>query len=610
MMSLFVAGLVAQAGLAAPQEGSFPSVDLSKLRPADFDDDELDLPFHLFHFHRLAGSVLMDGPDRGFITLPIWRPANGNKPYNARIMESILSLAFFYATDRPWNSYSGSPALRARLEAALDFWCRVQAPDGKFSEYAPQGWNLAATAFATKFMGQTLTLLSKGPAIDKDLHRRVFEADRKALRIVFTDDVLREHGRSYSNQYSNAFAGALAFLKLNPDPEIEKLLRLRVEEASRDHQSPAGFFYEANGSDWGYNLSTHQSNLQMAWHHSRGTPLGKEFAEHERRWFEWLSWNATPEPDWSGFFLNRSIESRQRMGWLAEKETPLAEAVTLARAFSPTEAEFRGRQAESRKALVSRWPEVEPLRVGEFWAYSPYVFLHRDHVSWRPAEAQRDEARRGLPFLARDRFTRQLTDSRNPLVFTFARRPSYYAAFNSGKHLTPQQRYGLGLLWSARMGAVMQSQTAGQETAWGAMARGAKLVYEAGDVEASFRAGEQPVTPQPGSVELPSGDLVVRYRLGAAGEKTIAFADSGITVTVWHKGPFLENLPLLVVPADKLEILADRVTLTGPSGVFTISFGKPGAASVLPQAEAVGPKQVKVVRLQAEHELTYSLEIR
>src|SRR5215813_3993777 len=110
------------------------AADLSRLSVDDFRDDELDLPYYLANFHRVANSVALSGARRGFIDIPVWRDLKDNQPYNARIMESILSLAYFYTLDRPWNPYRGDPALRARLEAALDFWCNSQNTDGRFSE--------------------------------------------------------------------------------------------------------------------------------------------------------------------------------------------------------------------------------------------------------------------------------------------------------------------------------------------------------------------------------------------------------------------------------------------------------------------------------------------
>jgi hypothetical protein len=164
-----------------------PTVDLAKLRPADFRDDELDLPFYLAHFHQLAESVVEEGPDRGFINIPVWRSPGANKPYNARIMESILSFAFFYTYQQPWNPYYGSSAVRERLEAAMEFWLHLQNPEGRFAEAAPGRWNLAATAFSTKFMSRALELLHHGPPVDAALVQRVADAVRKTIRLVLTD---------------------------------------------------------------------------------------------------------------------------------------------------------------------------------------------------------------------------------------------------------------------------------------------------------------------------------------------------------------------------------------------------------------------------------------
>src|SRR3954466_11180297 len=102
-----------------------PAVDLAKLSPADFTDDELDvpeggnnathgMPFLLAHFKEVAGAV-SDGSGRwprGFIGIHVWRSPKDNQPHNMRIMENNVALAFFYVTDRHWNVYRGHPALR------------------------------------------------------------------------------------------------------------------------------------------------------------------------------------------------------------------------------------------------------------------------------------------------------------------------------------------------------------------------------------------------------------------------------------------------------------------------------------------------------------------
>jgi len=568
-----------------------PAVDLAKLRPADFRDDELDIPYYLAHFRRLAESVVEQGPDRGFINIPVWRSISGNKPYNARIMESVLSLAYFYTTRRPWNPYYGSPAVRQRLEAAMEFWCGIQSPDGRFSEAGPQRWNLASTAFATKFIGQTLTLLQTGPPVDEALLKRVIESDRKTIRLVLTDPELYRYGRFVSNQFTNVFAGGLAFLNLYRDTEIEALLQKRFRDGAGDHQSPAGYYYEIDGPDFRYDLFTHHTNVHMAWHYARGTDLGRILADQERRWFEWLAWNAVPERDWSGWTLNRAVETRSRLGFIPGKDTPISEVVPEARPFATSREQLKREIAAERRKLESSWPDVEPLEPG---GYSPYAFLHRDHITWYPSEAQREEARRRLPYFARKEFAHQLMDDRHPLVFTYVRRPAYYAAFNCGRQLARQQRYGLGLLWSEAAGAVLQSQTNSATAAWGTAAEGAELAYEAGNLDAVFRVAGKTVEPKPGSADLPPGTLTITYALGASGEKTLEFADDGIVVSVRHAGEFTEFVPLL------------QAGVEGTAG-FSLSYEPPATASKVPTANEIGPRKVVVWRLKAKDALVYRL---
>ena len=191
-----------------------PPVDLGKFSPGDFADDELLVPYYLEHLHEVANSIPLEGPNRGLITLSVWRPERFNKTYNARILENHVSLAYFYCTDRPWNVYRGDPALRKRLEALLERWCDSQNEDGRFSEYGPKKWNLPATGFAILFMGRTLEFLHDGPPIDKAIHRRAIEAHHKAIRALLTRSDLFDHGTKCSNQYSSMWGGALAHLRI------------------------------------------------------------------------------------------------------------------------------------------------------------------------------------------------------------------------------------------------------------------------------------------------------------------------------------------------------------------------------------------------------------
>jgi hypothetical protein len=588
--------------------------DLGRLTPAAFRDDEVDLPFYLANFHRIANSVALEGPKKGFIDIPVWRNATDNQPHNARIMENILSLAYFYCTDRPWNPYRGDPALRARLEAALDFWVRSQNDDGRFSEYAPKRWGLAPTAFATKFMGEALRLLKNGPPIDSALHRRAIEADRKAIMAVFTRSDLAEHGRSYTNQFSNAFAGALAYLALYPDPAMERALRDQVALADRDHQSVVGFFYEAGGPDWGYNLNTHVSNFHMAWHYTHGTPLGRMFSEPMRKWFEWFAYNAVPEPGSDSLTLNRGVETRQHWAAIADAGpnrtgNPIAEVVPAARVLGPTKEGLTWERAAMRAKLVREWPRVDTLQLGSFSTFSPYAFLHRSQIAWNPTDRTMQAARAVMRPVVQARFTHQRVDTRLPTVFSFVRRPAYYATFTTGPKVTAQQRYGLGLLWLPGTGSVLQSQTGATGTAWGTRRPDTALVYEAADLPASFRVAQQTITTSPGNRDLPAGDLRVEYRLGVAGTKEVVFRDDGVHVAVNHAGSFTEQLPFLVLPTDDVTSSAGALELRRRTSRVTVRWRPASNAIVERTQERAGKYQVLGVAIPAAGNLRYDIEV-
>jgi len=541
--------------LIAAADDVVPPIDAAKIKPSDFSDADLDLPFALVHFERVANSVLLDGPNRGYINISVWRGTSNFHPYNARTMESILTLAWFYCAQRKWNQYRGHPALRKRLELALEYWCNMQSPDGKFSEYGPQQWNLAATAFAVKFVSEALRLLKTGPQISADIHKRAIDGCRKALHAVLYDPDLMSHGRSYSNQYTNIFAGGAAFLNLYPDAELDARLREKAEVIGTELQSPAGYMYEKDGPDLGYTLNTHHENLQMAYHYWRGTHLGNLLVEEENRFSKWLSYNIMPEPGQDFFVANRSIECRQKHAIFDPIDTPLADRCLLMRAYA-TPPKLRAEQIRAaREKLEKEWPKVDPLQVGEFSALSPYLFLQRAHYAWHPTAEQMAEARKHVRPLAEKSFVEQLKDTREPIVFTYVRRAKYYAAFAAApKVVSEQQRLGLTFVWTPDKGVLLQSQTDGRETAWGTSTSGPKS-FEATGLDA----------------EYVDGGAAVHYPLPGGGKKSVVFGPESIHVTVESGGEIIERLPVFD-PACVVSSAQTTVHAEGSSPVPGKSF--------------------------------------
>jgi hypothetical protein len=512
-------------GLAFPP---VPPLDASRIKPSDFADDDLDMPFALSHFAQVANAIETDGPDRGFINISVWRGTSQLHPYNARIMESILTLAWFYTAPQTWNQYRADAALRSRLELALTYWCNLQSSDGKFSEYGPQQWNLAATAFAVKFMSESLRLLKDGASISSTIHQRAIDCCRKAVHATLYDPDLMSHGRSYSNQYTNIFAGGAAFLNLYPDAELSERLADRASIIGTELQSPCGYMYEKDGPDLGYTLNTHHENLQMAYHYWRGTHLGDLLVEEEDRFSKWLMYNLLPEPGQDFFVANRSIETRQKHAIFAPIDTPLADRCIIMRAYATSPDQRAAQIHAAREKLEKEWPQVDPLHLGEFEALGPYRFLQRAHYNWHPTAEQMAAARKQVRPLAEDSFVEQLKDTRKPIVFTYVRRPGYYAAFASAPQpVSEQQRLGLTFVWTPDKGVLLQSQTSGAETAWGTSAGGATPI-EAGGLDAAYS----------------DGNTAVSYALAGGGEKKIVFADDRIHVTIERPGEIVERVPV------------------------------------------------------------------
>jgi hypothetical protein len=627
-LAAFIA-IAAPAIVFAQPFDPIPAVDLAKFKPSDFTDDELDvpaggnnanfaMPYLLAHFKTVADAV-SDGTNgkwpRGYIGITVWRGGKDNQPHNARIMENNLALAYFYTLDRPWNVYRGHPGVRQRLEAALEFMMSEpvpRGPQGQFSEYEPKRYGLAPTAFATKFLGQSLVLLHRpgAPKIDADILERTIKMQRDAILFVLTDPAFYAHGKRFTNQYGNVWPGGLAYLQVVPDDaEVREKLYAKFAASDKDFFSPVGFPYEMDGPDWSYNFNTHGSNQRMARFYTKdgAHPMHAQLVEDERKFYEWVSYNAVPLPGENGWLLNRAVETRSSFPSVGLLENNYADEVEIVRAFAPTDAEVAARRKANRERAEKDWPNVAGIDAGEFRAYAPYNFLHREHANQHPTAAQRDAARaKYLPYLARDNFNHQRVDDRRDPhpVYTFVRRPTYYVAFNTGNQKN-NQRLGLGLLYHPQMGAVIQSQTGSSTHAWGTRGGDAPTVYEASTIPAAFTVNGNAVTPKVGVRDLPEGDVLAAYDIGP-GKKEVQFKGDHIEVRVTHAGAVGERIPLMVLPDDKLTSDAGSATLTRASTSLRIEAS--GASVQVGENDLrVGPFRVVALRIEGKDKFSYTL---
>jgi hypothetical protein len=246
-------------------------------------------------------------------------------------------------------------------------------------------------------------------------------------------------------------------------------------------------------------------------------PMHAQLVNDERKFYEWVSYNAVLMPGaTAGCSTGPSRRAAASRLWGCWKATTPTRSRSF-RAFAPTDAEVAARRKANRERAERDWPNVAGIDEGEFRAYAPYNFLHREHRADPP---HRRPARRGAERSCRTWRGRASTISasttgatRSPRTRSSAGRRTY-AAFNTGNQRN-NQRLGLGLLWHPEMGAVIQSQTGSSTHAGGTRGGDAPTVYEAATVPATFKVGATAVTPEVGARDSAGGTtLLASYDVG------------------------------------------------------------------------------------------------
>ena len=600
-----------------------PGIDLSTLSVDDFSDDDIypiysqqssachSMPYYLANFHLLANSVREDGPLRGYMDAVVWRAPVYNQPHNARIMESHLSLAYFYCTEKPYNIYFGMEAVKIRLEAMLLYLAGIQLENGMFTEFGVAQPNLAATAFATKFLGETLRLLKNGPPINSDILEKTITAYRKAVIITLTDPTFLKLGRFFSNQYTNIWPGALAYISLYPDDEIRQLLLSSMRDAiGGELQSEAGFFYEHDQPDWGYTLGTHNNNERGAWHYARGTEFEGFIVQGSQAFYDWLSYNLVLEPDERSYITNCCIESRQRMNALrACRETELAEVVSAARAFMLDTEEKSRECAERRQKQRESWPNVGVADLTMDGSFTPYAFLLEGVRKWNPTPEEKAMAVSALPYISSRYFNHQRMDWRTQLINLYIRRPSYYCAFNVGDSKIPQQRFGLGFVWTEESGVFMQSQSGSDTTAWGSEQANGLLEKAITPSTTLFNVNGRVAAPVIGKSNWEDGDVSVTYTSIEGGCKKVTFTDDAICVENYFAGPKTEIIPLTIADGDKIELSGVSVIIRRENTTFEITFGADDAIILSPTKMKTGRYTLVPLRISSDSNIQYTIRL-
>jgi autotransporter-associated beta strand protein len=628
LASLFIA-----TGCLSAQWPSVPAADFSQIQLSQFADHELDVPYHLKHFAQVANSVVespfTDGTGtllpRGFLNIKVNREPADNKPYNARILEMQMALAYFYTANRPWNPYYNQASVKVRLEAMLQRWTEMQAPDGNafaglFSEYSANNFSLAPTGFGVMAAAQTLDLIrDSGLAFDATVMESSRISLRKALMALFTRSDMRGAATQYSNQFSGSYHAALIYLENWPDAELDTKFVQAVGAASSQDQSPAGYFREAGGPDFGYS-DVHERNLNVALPRLRNrSDLMPFINADEDQWTQWLAANMPLQPDISTltYVINAGINTRTSTGIITPSSRPLAEFTPLSRAFALTSNEFSAATASRRTRLQTEWNNWGTLNTNSAYSYIPgFVFDAVQPLNvWHPSAAQRADAISLLPYFASSRFNTLRHDTVAPFTVAQLRRPSYYAVFNTGRIIVTRQNHGLGSFWNPVYGNAIQP-IAGSATAdFGTFRTGTSTPYEQATITSTLRVNGSAVSPVGGVQNLSEGDFSATYSLAAGvttyGSKTVTFGENAIAVAITHTGAFTETLPLLQPAGATMTTEPTRLVFARANGsTLTLRLTSAGATFTTAAAESVVTGlQRRQVTISASGSLTYELSL-
>lgn len=580
----------------APPKSQFASHELY------LSDSDYETPYYLKHFAQVANAVVETGFNRaeangtsstivtnfyppGFLDIRVNREPRDNRPYNARIMEMQAALAYFYAVDRPWNVYRGNAAVRVRLEEMLKRWVLMQNADGLFAEYSANNWSLAPTGFGVMAAAQALDLIQdSGLPFDSTVFNNAKTALRKALMALFTRSDMQDAASSYSNQFSGAYHAALLYLENWPDTELNNAFVAAVNASSASDQSAIGYFYEADGPDFGYS-GVHERNFRIALTRlrNRTNDLLPVVVNDEARWAAWLGANLVLQPGISTptFLINAGINTRTTTSYQTPESRPLSEFAPLSRAFSYTDTEFTN-AVRSKTDSLAATPTYGALTLNSTYSYVPqfvYEGLQRTET-WHPTSAERTAAINSLPYFTSPRLNRILHNNAGNRELTLAtiRRPSYYGVFNSGRSKVNQQKFGLGLLWNPSYGTALQAVAGGFtnsiSTSWGTSRTNMTRVYEQLADEktlgAVFRLNGNTFSLANGTNNLADGTITATYNLvdGSAtnGSKVVSFEDGRIKVDVTHANAFTERLPLIAPSSATRTTNAAQIVLAATNG--------------------------------------------
>ena len=508
----------------------------------------------------LANGVVDDDQDTyGFMGGDFWRsPA---PTFNARVQENVFTLSWFHANARSWNPYAGDPALLARLDAAIGYYLKLQKPQGCWPEYSAGELSRPATAFALGFLAVTLVELQRADVLP-ETQANVIAALRKAADWFLdpANPLVWSNPIPYTNQVAGGLLGIAEAVPLLGDPTLAARLDERIEVLARDGLSPVGYYYEQNGSDFGYSLGVMTPDL-AALHETTGSPVVKQLQE---RYFEWVRYNFVREPDGAGWFCNVATSSRTSLYFLddVKDDSYKADINALWTSSIPISAAFTTTR-EDKAALRSAWAaSTDPVTPPPAGGVDPQVVRLSTYPERFPTRADKDAAIGTMPYLTSDDFVEFRADPHGQ-QHVFVRKPQYYFGGFFGTRPTARVQSGLTFLWHPVAGMLLYGSNNGVDSCWGTHRSNQFTSIDSnGNLPARYFRGDPAQNDELAVDEVNTAEnLGIRYA-PADGRltKDVEFRPDAVRVKVTALEHSTERIPLVLRDDDRLTLLGSTET--------------------------------------------------
>jgi hypothetical protein len=216
----------------------------------------------------------------------------------ARFQEALCVLSFLYATKLDHSPFYANERLLEWIGYGLRFWTAIQYRDGSFDEAYPFERSLAATAFTTFYVGETLGFVEGSLA--KNTRDRVWGTMARAGGWLIRND--ETHG-FLSNHLAAAAAALWHVYQVTGDAKFEQRSKYFLQKIL-ERQSPEGWYDEYGGADPGY--QTHGSFYLVRYWQLAGD---KELAESLRRSMSFLAHFIHPDGSLGGEYASRNTQT-------------------------------------------------------------------------------------------------------------------------------------------------------------------------------------------------------------------------------------------------------------------------------------------------------------